>query len=371
MFRHSVQELTKFNIQDWLMFLRKFVLPDYDDSNSEVWKISDNPLLILELKNKDRQKQSKQTKKKGAKEEEENLIFYEPSQEVVLENLQAPLNMLIETINSFIQLEPDIVRMLNLKRESSFNVGESLPIFKEALEYVEELVNKGFKEPNEILDKFKEYEFLLYKSKEEIVKSFLDKDKEKRSVEALDEYLEKVNESVKKLQGLCINEKNGTFFQIRTQQIKETLILKAKDILSTVLTRISSDCVSGVEKVNENYKTLHDRMIQEPEIEEDLIALNQCISSHEDKLKELNSEVNLTSQFIDLLGKYGFHYDEEAMVNFWVLRVCPLEVKIAVTEGKRIANLQEQNFMNRLENDKKEFDIEMAKLKYDFENLKR
>jgi len=58
------------------------------------------------------------------------------------------------------------------------------------------------------------------------------------------------------------------------------------------------------------------------------------------------------------------------MINFWVLRVCPLEIKIAVAEGRRIAGTQEQNFMNRLENDKKEFDMEMTKLKTDFEHLK-
>jgi len=102
-------------------------------------------LIILELKSKDRQK-----KKHKGDPKEENLIFYEPSQEEVIKTLQSPLHMLIETINTFVCLEPDIVRMLNLKRESSFAVSESLGLFRDALEYVEELTNKGFEEPNEV-----------------------------------------------------------------------------------------------------------------------------------------------------------------------------------------------------------------------------
>jgi len=63
-------------------------------------------------------------------------------------------------------------------------------------------------------------------------------------------------------------------------------------------------------------------------------------------------------------------YDEEAMVQFWILRVCPLQIKTAVLEGKRNAGQQEQAFMTKLENDKRDFDCELAKLKSDFEHLK-
>jgi len=143
MYRHAVQDLTKFNVTDWLHFLRKFVIPEMESKDAEVWTISPNPLLILEMKSKDRDK-----KKKREKNVDENLIFFEPSQDQVMENLKSPLVMLIDTINTFVCLEPDIVRMLNLKRESSFPVTEMLPLFKESLAYVEELTNKGFQEPN-------------------------------------------------------------------------------------------------------------------------------------------------------------------------------------------------------------------------------
>lgn len=199
------------------------------------------------------------------------MIYYEPSQEEVIKNLQSPLQTLIETINTFICLEPDIVRMLNLERKASFAVSEELPLFRDALKYIEELTNKGFEEPNEVLEKFKEYEFLLHKSKDEIAKSFMDKDKnqEKKSVTDLDEYISKITDSIVKLQGLCINQKNSTFFQIRTAEIKETLIKKAKDILEAVLSRVSNDCMTNVKNINENYNTLKDTLMKEPESEEE------------------------------------------------------------------------------------------------------
>ena len=84
----------------------------------------------------------------------------------------------------------------------------------------------------------------------------------------------------------------------------------------------------------------------------------------------MNGEVNLTNEYINLLFKYNFMYDEEAMVQFWILRVCPLQIKIAVQEGRRNAGSQEQAFMSKLETDKKDFENELAKLKSDFDNLK-
>lgn len=44
MYRQAVQDLTKFNVNDWLHFLRKFVMPEnLEDSESEIWTISPNP----------------------------------------------------------------------------------------------------------------------------------------------------------------------------------------------------------------------------------------------------------------------------------------------------------------------------------------
>jgi hypothetical protein len=128
--------------------------------------------------------------------------------------------------------------------------------------------------------------------------------------------------------------------------------------------------MSNVRKIHGSYKELTEALVKEPETEEDLVKLNAYIAGHEDKLKEFGQEVSLTSEYINLLFRYEYQYNEEAMMDFWVLRVCPLETKIAVSEGRKIAGNQEQSFMTRLENDKKEFDMQLATLKTDFEYLK-
>jgi len=44
MYRQAVQDLTKFNVQDWLNFLKRFVMPtNVDDPESEIWTISSHP----------------------------------------------------------------------------------------------------------------------------------------------------------------------------------------------------------------------------------------------------------------------------------------------------------------------------------------
>ena len=71
--------------------LRRFVMPDLDNPDAEIWEVSTKPLLILTIKPKEKTKEEKEKekaakkdkKKKAVKVDDKTLINFSPSQETV------------------------------------------------------------------------------------------------------------------------------------------------------------------------------------------------------------------------------------------------------------------------------------------------
>jgi dynein heavy chain len=319
-------------------------------------------MIYVDIKTKERNKDRKK------REKDTELVFFEPSQRSILKKLKEPLNWLIKAINSFNTLEPDIVSLVKLERKVAFEVDKEMPMFAKAFEYLDYLVGKGLERPNEILEKFQKYSFLLHKPAEDVVKSYWGKDKEnKKSVNDLDEYLAKVSESINEIQGLCINEMNTHFFQVRTKNVKETLIKRAKGIMKALTAKIKSSSKKTVKEIQQKYDDLKTKMTTEPETEEELVEMQQTIENYEHRLDELDKEVDQTERYLDLLTKYGASYPRNDVVFFWLLKVMPMECKKASSQGNKMAQKQETMFLNKLEEEKAQFQLELKSLESKFE----
>ncbi len=62
---------------------------------------------------------------------------------------------------------------------------------------------------------------------------------------------------------------------------------------------------------------------------------------------------------------------DNSMINYWLLKVCPLEVKRAFSDARRTANDKEQIFIYNLEEEKKYFEQDISSFKTDFDTLKK
>ena len=275
-FRESVKTLAEYNINEWIKTCRQFVMDNFEDRTKEVWRVSEKPMIYVEIKTKERNKDRKK------RESDEELIFFEPNDATINKKLKEPLQWLIKAINSFNTLEPNIVNMVNLPQKVAFQVDEKMPMFAEAFERLDQLIEEGLKRPNEILEKFQKYAFLLHKPAEDVVKSYWGKDSEnKKSVTDLDEYLNKVSESINEIEGLAINEMNCHFFQIRTKSVKATLIKSAKEIMKALMAKINSSSSKTVQEIQEKYDSLITKMTTEPQSEEKLVEMQGVIRSEE------------------------------------------------------------------------------------------
>lgn len=244
------QNIVKGNIDHWCKFLKSFTLPA--SGEKELWKITTTPLLILNLnvnhtKKRGRQKgvtvggkaiERKESNFQG--EEDEDLLYFEPSYNSIVSALTKVFEYLVDATNSFTILEKDIVPLVDLTKNPSFPITLDLDWIKEGIEKVTDCVKLAFNEPSNILKDFKNYQFLLERTPKEVIKQFFGDSKEKILVDNLDR--ETIRKSIhtfvqakQEISTLCINEKNCFFFQVKTQSCKETLITKANELIQHVL----------------------------------------------------------------------------------------------------------------------------------------
>lgn len=382
------QNIVQGNISDWCTFLKRFTLPSPNESL--LWKLTNMPLLILNLnvnitlhKKKNRAKNNAPANKSQIEEkdsllenEEEELLFFEPSYPAIVQSLNKVFEWLVEATNSFTILEKDIVPLVDLKKEPSFPISLELNWIKEGVYKVTECVKIGFQEPNLILKEFRKYQFLIERTPKEVLKQFFGDSKEKILVDNLDretirKSLQAFVQAKDEISTLCINEKNCYFFQVRTQNCKETLITKANELIQHVLVKISEICTENIELISKTYMEMHEKITLTPKNEEELVLLKSFLDAHMLNLTKLNTRVNNVNAFLDILEEYCFDFSQKTLESFWELKSWPPGIQEAVLEGTRTARNQEAKFTENLENSKEKFAKELMGLLDQFEIVKK
>jgi hypothetical protein len=90
------------------------------------------------------------------------------------------------------------------------------------------------------------------------------------------------------------------------------------------------------------------------------------IEKHEVRLEELDKEIEQTERYIDLLVKYGTHYDRDNVMQFWFLKVMPGEIRTANIMGNKMSKKHEDLFLMRLEEEKSSFKQELRSIEDKF-----
>jgi len=272
----------------WQIFAIKYykILADVTKiGKNELWKMSPVPLLIINLKvnttlvpkvqkkdkahkeeekakeaekekNKAKDEKGKEKSKEGDQEEKEGekeaqkekekekepkveYFYYSPSEKEIIEVLQRPFDLLVETTNSIMNLEKDLVLMGETKKGPAYPISKELPIILKKRQEIDEYVKKGFEEPNEILEKFKKYEFIVEMREKDLIKQVLGSSKEKPDIETLDkEQIEKslrdLATAKKEISALANSSRNYRFFNVVTTSCKDDLINKTNDLIRAI-----------------------------------------------------------------------------------------------------------------------------------------
>lgn len=178
-----LREFVRISIEDWVAFIKSFTLPKYD--KGELWKVQTTPMIVVHLnfkkpESKQDDKKKKKATKKGGKEEnaaapeesedEQNRINFHPKLEKVQDFYKGGLQMIVASTNKVSNLEDDLMPFLQKEKQPNFPITENFPWVVEAMKKIEEMFAENIVGPQELLEKYKQYEYVLNVDKKNLIK---------------------------------------------------------------------------------------------------------------------------------------------------------------------------------------------------------
>ena len=102
-----------------------------------------------------------------------------------------------QTTNAFLCLEKDLVTFLNLPDKSSFELSPDFIWIQDAKAKIQQMFKENMVAPNELLDKYKKYEYIMNVDKKRLTRDLfkrVDEETKKESKADYEEIAEKINQ---------------------------------------------------------------------------------------------------------------------------------------------------------------------------------
>jgi hypothetical protein len=275
-----LRKFVKQSIDDWVEFIRSFTRPNY--AKGELWKLSNTPMIITHLivhVNKKEKKGKDDKKGKGNKQEEkesykiaDNSVVLQPSLEECSEFLRSAFDKMIKITNQIKFLEPELMpflkdqtnnnesddgntdsfhndktikveieetlmdpdtfERLGPRRGPSFRMDNTFEWIKEGLKEVNRMIEENISEPNQLLERYKEFEPIMKSSKTKKAKSLFEP---KQPLEVIRREVEYYDKAYYDILNASNDEVEFTIFRVRASSVKKSLADQADRIKKEIL----------------------------------------------------------------------------------------------------------------------------------------
>lgn len=131
---------------------------------------------------KQEDKKKKKPAKKGGKDEkegpagneesedEQNRINFHPKLDKCQDFFKGALQMIVASTNKVSNLEDDLMPFLQKEKQPNFPITDTFPWVVEAVKKIENMFNENIVGPIELLEKYKQYEYILNVDKKNLIK---------------------------------------------------------------------------------------------------------------------------------------------------------------------------------------------------------
>lgn len=178
-----LRDFVQLSIDDFVGFIQNFTDPK--DENGELWKIEQEPFIVIHLsihkktkKGKDAKKKDKKSKEEEKEEEEQpaeddekNRVIYKPSLQECKDFILNSMDMIITSTNQINDLESDLMPFLAKEGYPNFKIDHEFPWIKQATEQLTSLFDENSPKPTELLENFKKYEYIMNTDRKEMVEN--------------------------------------------------------------------------------------------------------------------------------------------------------------------------------------------------------
>jgi len=307
-----------------------------------LWARSQTPMLVIHLAYKKPPKDKKPRRKpldenlteeereaelkRRALEDEEYMyrLEYNPTPEKCLAFMQGSIEMIVNSTNAVTDLESDLMKSLMGDKKPNFPIDQEFPWCKDAMAKIQSMFDENIKEPLAILEKYKQYEYLLNVNKNELIDSlFHNKERaaeeggsEKATLEEIGEQIQKYHQAAEEIENLTNNHIDTPMFRVVATKIKDTLANQALKIRDKLIDAVQKWCFDTVNHIDNTFREMQKQIQTQPTNEKELVFIREFIQvSKEVTQVELGELLKAANKHYDLLDTYSVVYKTDDIEN--------------------------------------------------------
>ena len=362
------------SVKDLVNFIQRFTIP----KEGELWKVSRVPLLKidicysgLDLKQvkKEVKKKDKKDKKKKKENKKENdaktVVIFNPDLDKCRKRIYTLLDELVRVSSSVNILETeDFNVFIDAPKKPAYQLTVDTQEIVDAKNKIKAIIDDCIKGPNELLEKFKKYEFLMNTHVPDIAK-IINADPAP-SVEELRKKLEEFDRAGYEVQTLAIDEVQFSMFQVNTKIVKEYLTHRANKLKNCLLDMINKYCMRVIGEIHTAYSDLQTKVEDKPTSHEAYKELKACVDGSNKKTMELSNKHDDVKQHMEILEDNSFKIERELYKTFSTIYRYPNVVRTKIMKGRgNLSNYAEQIGAD-LERQKDTLEHDLNKYRTDF-----
>ena len=247
---------------------------------------------------------TKSKKKEGdpaapADDDENNkTIVYSPTLERCEDYLCQCIDLSVDANNEFQNLEAELIRFIKFDQKANFEIPKDeeevrkkeLHWILDAKQAISEMVRENMAGPQELLDMYKKYEFVLNINSKELAESMFKLPESEDGSIKKDEpiypsaNLAQIREQIERFyvaEDEILNISNNTMefpmFRVQADRLKKQLAEKAREIKRKLCERTYKWCMDSVKYIETTYKTMENRINKQPQDEAELVEIQEFI----------------------------------------------------------------------------------------------
>ncbi len=207
--------------------------------------------------------------------------------------------------------------------------------------------------PSALLDKYKQYEYILNVDRKVLIKELFGE--QKASIKDLRDKILHYDQAYNEILNLSNDVVDFPMFRVMAGKMKEQLSQQALKIKEKLLENVNEWCKKSVEKIYQTYEEMNKTIMKEPKDERELVETREFIKDTPNKVDQLSRELNEVYKHYCMLDDFSYKYADTDIETFWIQKQWPLEISAQLTDGSFMIQNKEVIFMSRLEQEKDVF----------------
>ena len=195
-------------------------------------------------------------------------------------------------------------------------------------------------------------------------------DKDKATVEQLQEDLIKIKTAKTEVENLVNEEMNYPMFRIITTSLIKEILNHAEKIMDRILEAIVTYCKTTIEEIRQTYITMLQNLSVKPVKEMELVKLEKDMEESKSLSKKLALQHIHVGHHMDILEEFFHEYPDNSLAAFWFLNNFPLQITEHLSDAHNTWQDMADNFENVLTQEENAFRKDLKAITETFEKIK-